>query len=119
MDVNANHTFQPRSPVPRLDLARAMSALVNLAAATSPALSARLQAGEAARPRIADVPPGHLSYPAVAQMVAAGVMPLFDDGSFRPAEFVSGEEALGVIERVDALVGRTAPGGPQSGERPR
>lgn len=119
MDVNVNHTFQPRNPVRRLDLARAMSALLKLAAATSPSLSARLRADETARPTIGDVPGAHLGYPAVAHVVAAGVMPLFDDGSFRPADMVSGEQALGVIERVKVLLGRNAPGWRQSGERKR
>ncbi len=118
MDVNANHTFQPRNPVRRVDLARVISRVLDLAAATQPALAARWS-GAAARPTIADLPVSHLSYAAAAQVVAAGVMPLFDDGTFRPSVTVTGEEALQVIDRVEALVGRNTHGGPQSGERQR
>ena len=128
MEANANHTFQPRSPVRRLDLARAVSRLLDLAAASQPALAARWQsirppgagapAGGAPR-RIADLPVSHLGYPAAAQVVSAGVMPLFDDGTFRPAQAVSGEEAVQVLDRVDTLVGRNATIGPRSGEGKR
>jgi tetratricopeptide (TPR) repeat protein len=126
IEVNPNHTFQPRSPVRRLDLARAISRLLNLAAAARPALAARWQSpgppgDQPAVPlRIADVPAGHLNYSDVAQVVAAGVMPLFDDATFRPAQIVSGEEALQVIDRVERLLGATGgPGGPHSGDRTR
>ncbi len=119
MEVNPNHTFQPRSPVRRLDLARVMGRLLDLAAVSRPALAARWRAaggtGAQAAPRIVDVPPGHLNYAAVAQVIAAGVMPLFEDGTFRPAQIVAGEEALHVIDRVETLLGRSA--GPHSGER--
>jgi tetratricopeptide (TPR) repeat protein len=108
MEVNANHTFQPRSLVRRLDLARVMSRLLDLAAASRPGLAARWQAsaGAPARPPIVDVPPSHLNYAAVAHVVAAGVMPLFDDGTFRPAQVVTGQEALQVMDRVQTLLGR-------------
>jgi tetratricopeptide (TPR) repeat protein len=108
MDVNANHTFQPRNPVRRLDLARAISNLLDLAAATRPPLAALLQSAATTRPVIGDVPASHLSYAAVAQVVAAGVMPLLEDGTFRPSQVVSGEEALQVIDRVETVVGRGA-----------
>jgi len=124
MQADPNHTFQPSHLVARLDLARAMSRLLNLAAASQPALAARWQppgppgAAAQGRPLIADIPPSNLSYAAVAQVVSAGVMPLFDDGTLRPGQIVSGEEALQVIDRVETLLGRNAAnrgraGGPQ------
>ena len=110
MEVNPNYTFQPRSPVRRLDLARAISRALNLAAASRPALAARWQAAgrQGSAPRIVDVPVGHLNYASVAQVVAAGIMPLFGDGAFRPADIVTGKEALQVIDRVETLLGRSA-----------
>jgi tetratricopeptide (TPR) repeat protein len=109
MDAYPNHTFRPRLGVARLDLASAVSHLLDLAAASRPALAARWQD---ARPSIADMPSGHLSYPAVAQVVAAGVMPLQSDGTFGPTAAVSGQEALQVMDRVGNLLGRrgTGPG---------
>ncbi len=119
MEVNANHTFQPRAVVRRLDVARAVGRLLDLAAAARPALAAAWQTGEKARPTIADVPPSHLGYAAAAQVVAAGVMPLFEDGTFRPALIVSGEDALQAIDRLETVVGTQAPGGRHSGEPKR
>ncbi len=43
----------------------------------------RPRRGRARKQKIADVPPGHLSYPAVSQAVASGVMPLDDNGTFQ------------------------------------
>ncbi len=125
LDVNANHTFQPRNAVRRLDLALAISRLLNLAAAVHPGLAARWRpagpppARRAPGPAIADVPASHLGYPAAAQVVSAGAMPLFDDGTFRPAQLVTGNEALQVIDRVDALMGRSPTSAPRSGAQRR
>lgn len=107
MVVNPNHTFQPRAMVRRLDLAEVISRLLDLAAAAQPGLAARWQSSRAQGPvpRIIDIPQGHLNYAAVARVVAAGVMTLFDDATFRPAEPVSGEEALRTIDRLEKLVG--------------
>jgi hypothetical protein len=68
-------------------------------ASSSPAVRERL----ARRPAIADVPPRHLQHDAAASAVAAGVMPLLDGGTFQVGRPVSGEEAVEVIGRVQAL----------------
>ena len=94
-----NHTFQPRGAVTRADMAAAVSRLVALMSGTRPALKASLSA----RPRIADMVPAHLSYPAAAVAVASGVMPLLDDGRFDPARTVSGQEAQDVIAHLRRL----------------
>jgi hypothetical protein len=75
-----------------------------------PALAARWQAAgrQGTAPRIVDVPVGHINYASVAQVVVAGIMPLFGDGTFRPADIVTGKEALQVIDRVETLLGRSA-----------
>lgn len=95
-----NHTFQPRAAVRRSDLAGAASRIVNAVAARDTALRKRI----AERPKIADMNPGHLGYPAASVVVAAGVMPLLDDGRFQPGRAVSGSEAIEVVERLRALV---------------
>src|SRR6201999_267958 len=66
MDAFANHTFQPKTRVRRVDLAAAVSRLLVLAEDTTPALRTRLTQ---ARPKIADVSAGHLSYSAVSLAV--------------------------------------------------
>lgn len=97
----ANHAFQPRALVRRGDLATAVSRLVALMAATNPPLRAHLTA----RPTIADMPPGHLNYPAASVAVASGVMPLVDGDRFQVSRPVSGAEALDVIGRLRTLAG--------------
>ena len=99
MEPFENHTFQPNGRVRRGDLAAAVSRLLALAAASRAELRQRL--GE--RPAIADMAPTHLSYPAVAAAVAAGVLPLLEGDRFQVGRAVSGAEALEAIDRVRAL----------------
>ena len=72
---------------------------MTLVAADRPALRARL----AERPAIADMAPGHLSYPAASVAVASGVLPLLDGGRFDVGRLVRGAEAAAAIDRVRAL----------------
>jgi tetratricopeptide (TPR) repeat protein len=104
LDPFANHTFQPRAPIRRGDLAAAVSRLVLLAARDD---DKRREALMAAKPAIADMAPGHLSYPAVSIAVASGVMPLVGGDRFAVTRPVSGAEAIDVLDRVAAL-GRDA-----------
>lgn len=99
VDPFQNHTFQPRTRVRRVDLATAASRLLTVFAARNPELKARL----AARPRIADMPPGHLSYPAVSLAVASGVIPLVEGQRFQVNRAVTGAEAVETIERLRIL----------------
>jgi tetratricopeptide (TPR) repeat protein len=97
----ANHTFQPQSRVTRADLARTVNRIVRLLAVERPALGAHLNA----RPRIADMTAGHLSYPDASVSVASGVIPLVDGGRFDATRTVSGVEAIDVVARLRALAG--------------
>jgi hypothetical protein len=99
IDPFENHTFQPRAPVSRGDLAAAVSRIVTLLAPRNPALRTSL----GARPAIADMAPGHLSYPAASVAVASGVMPLVDGSRFQVGRLVSGAEAIEAIDRLRAL----------------
>jgi tetratricopeptide (TPR) repeat protein len=98
-----NYTFQPDAPVRRGDLAVVVSRILSLLAEERPAFSA---AWQGARPAVADVLPGHLSYPAVALAVASGVMPLDGQNRFRLLDAVSGAEAVAVVDRLEALARR-------------
>jgi len=99
MDPFENHTFQPRQSVRRGDLATVVRRVVTAAAATNPALRKRI----AEQPKIADMPPSHLVYPAAAVAVASGVMPLVDGERFEVNRAVTGAEAVAVIDRLQAL----------------
>ena len=102
MEEFENHTFQPRAPLRRVDLAHAVSRIVTLLAATRPVLRVRI----AERPQIADMDPNHLSYPDAAIAVASGVMPLVNGDRFEMTRPVSGAEAVEAIERLRALAAR-------------
>ncbi len=99
VEAYPNHTFQPRTPVRRGDLAAAASRLVLLAAGDE----GKREAWTAARPELADIGPGHLGYPAVAIAVASGVMPALEGGRFAVTRPVSGAEAIDVLDRIQAL----------------
>ncbi len=99
MEVFSNYTFQPGTPLRRADVADVVSRVLAL----------RPRAADVARwdrtpVAIADVPPGHLAYPAVRRAVAAGVMSL-DDGTFRLLQPMTGADVAAVVSRLEALGG--------------
>ena len=100
MDPFENHTFQPQLVMRRGDAATAVRRLVGLAARSSAPLRKRL----AQQPKIADMPPTHLVYPAAADAVASGVMPLLEGDRFEVNRQVTGAEAVSIVERLQALV---------------
>jgi Tetratricopeptide repeat/S-layer homology domain len=101
MDAFENHTFQPRQRVRRVDLANSVSRIINLLAQRQPELRARLSE----RPKIADLAPAHLNYPAVAAAVSTGVVPLLEGQRFQITRPVTGAEAVDAIDRLRALAG--------------
>jgi tetratricopeptide (TPR) repeat protein len=100
MEPYPNHTFGPRGAVRRLELAQVASRVLGLIEARRPALGRQWRT---ARPRIGDLPPSHLGYPAAAMAVGADVMSLIDGAFFRPTRPVAGSEALEVIQRLEVL----------------
>jgi tetratricopeptide (TPR) repeat protein len=99
MEVYANHTFQPGALVRRGEMAAAVSRLLAIVAAVTPARAARWMNAQGA---FSDLPPGHLSYPAASMAVASGVMPL-EGQAFELTRPISGAEALAAIERLERL----------------
>ena len=102
MEVYPNNTFQPGAIVRRRDLAMAAGRVLEVIAAENPALAA---AWRTARPRFADLPPGHLAYPAAALAVAAGVIQPLEQDRFELSRPVSGAEAMAAVARLAALAG--------------
>lgn len=103
MDVFANHTFQPNSTIRRSDLAQVVSQLLSLVGEKRPN---DLASWRAARPRLADVSAGYISYRAIAMSVAAGALKLDDDARFWPSRAATGEEVVAAVARVRQLAGR-------------
>jgi Tfp pilus assembly protein PilF len=99
MDTLPNYEFEPARPVRRGELAATVSRLLSLIGALKPQLQKKWQSTPV---KIADVPPAHLSYPAVSLAVSAGVMPL-NGGNFELLRPVTGAEAMDVIGRIEAL----------------
>ena len=100
LDPFANHTFQPRTLVRRVDFAQAVTRLLGQIAVVEPA-----QAGKwaNARGRFTDISAGHVAYPAASTAVAAGVMTTVGDGAFQPSRVVTGAEAIAAIENLRAM----------------
>ena len=99
MEPFPNHTFMPRAVVRRIDMATVVQRILSVIAVRNQALAKQWQG---AKPRISDVPAGHLGYPAVSAAIASGVMTL-TDGAFRPSRVVSGADAIEMIGRLEVL----------------
>jgi tetratricopeptide (TPR) repeat protein len=100
MDAFANHTFQPNAIVKRGDLASAASHVLTLIGAEKPRLAVRWRDP---RPHFSDLAAAHLSYPAAARAVSAGVMAPLDGDTFQLARPVTGAEALDTVAKLEAL----------------
>jgi len=102
MEPFANHAFQPRGIVRRVDLAQAAARLLPAVAARNPA---KAKAWETARLKFSDLALGHLAYPAASMAVASGVMSTGPGNSFQPSRPVTGAEAVETIAQVEELSG--------------
>ena len=98
MEPLANHAFQPKAVVRRLDLAQSVSRL--LARLATPA---QYKVWQAAKPKIADLPASHMAYPAVALAIASGVMPAGAGAAFLPNRVVTGKDAIAIVEHLQTL----------------
>lgn len=103
MEVYPNYTFQPGATVRRGDLAAAARNVLLAIAAENPRLGG---AWRNARRKFPDLQPGHLSYPAAATAVEAGVMEPLEGGAFGLSRPVTGAEAVAAVERLAELAGR-------------
>jgi tetratricopeptide (TPR) repeat protein len=95
-----NHTFQPNTTIRRGDLAAAASRVLTLIAADKPKLAVRWRDP---RPHFSDLSPAHLSYPAAARSVSAGVMAPLEGDSFQLSRPVTGTEAIDTVSKLEAL----------------
>lgn len=102
MEPYANHAFQPRSVVRRVDLAQAVARLLAKIATQHPS---QPMPWENARLKFTDLAPGHLAYPAASAAVAAGVMKTAAGEAFQPSRPVSGAEAIEAIDTLRTLAG--------------
>ena len=104
----ANHTFQPRTVVRRVDLAQVVGRLLGKVAETTPG---RTNPWQASRMKFSDISASHLAYPAASAAVASGVMTVGANNSFQPTGLVTGQEAIQAIERIEAMMRAAMPQG--------
>lgn len=102
MEVYPNHTFQPDAVVRRVDMARTVGKVLELIVKRRPQLAA---AWRNPRRKFPDLAPGHLSYPAAALAVEAGVLTTASDGSFQLTRPVTGAEAVTAVDKLVELGG--------------
>jgi len=100
MEPFANHAFQPRSLVRRIDLAQAAARLLARVAARNPS---QANVWDSARLKFTDLSASHLAYPAASAAVASGVLTVAADNAFQPSRPVTGAEATEAIGRLQAL----------------
>ena len=100
MDPYENHTFQPRAILQRVDLAQAVSRVLQKIAARAPT---QARAWENARLTFSDMAQNHLAYVAASTAVAAGVMTSTQTAAFEPSRSVTGAEAVEAISRLEQL----------------
>jgi len=104
MEVYPNYTFQPAATVDRGELAAVAGRLLAVIARSHPSLA---DAWRSPAYKFTDLVPGHLSYPAAALAVTAGVMPVLENRTFQLTRVVTGAEAVAAIDRLQQLAGIT------------
>jgi Flp pilus assembly protein TadD len=103
MTIYPNHTFQPAAAVRRGDLAAIAASLLRIVGAARPADLARWQA---VKPRFADLPVTHVSYPVAALAVGAGAMSADPAGRFEPSRPATGADLDAAVKRIGQLAPR-------------
>lgn len=98
MEPYENHTFQPREPIQRSDLAQAVARLLKVIALSQPSL---LKDWQSRQQKMADVGVSNLHYADASLSVAAGILPLAEGGVFQLSKDVSGAEAIDAITRIE------------------
>jgi tetratricopeptide (TPR) repeat protein len=97
-----NHTFQPRNPVRRSDLAQVASRLLQVVGSRD----GKTHAWGTTRVGFSDIGPGHLAYAAASMAVASGAMSTAAGQAFQPSRVVSGAEGVETIARIERLAAR-------------
>jgi hypothetical protein len=103
MDPLPNHTFQPRAPVRRSELAQVATRVLAIVGARDKRLA---EAWTGRRLSFSDLGAGHVMHGAASTAVAAGVLDKVDGSAFGPSRVVSGPEIIAAVDRLEALAVR-------------
>ena len=118
MEVYANHTFQPGTPMTRGEFAAVVNRVLNLIGTRAPHVAVRWRD---ARLAFSDVRTGHTLYLPISRAVASGVMQPLEGQTFGMSRPMTGADAVQAIERLSRLAaegGSPAGGGQRGGLRP-
>ena len=99
MEVHPNRTFQPNQPVSRVELAKAVSRIMEIME-----IGGRAQFSTGTELSIPDIPPGHMYFRLIAKPVAAKIISLDADGRFHPSRKVTGAETISVVNQLKELM---------------
>ena len=97
MEVFANHTFEPNRTLQRGELAKVVDELLTIVKNRFPENKFDW---ENQNVDFSDLLPRNIQYESAAIAVASGVMSQIEEGRFELTALVSGEEAIGVVERI-------------------
>jgi tetratricopeptide (TPR) repeat protein len=100
MEPFENHTFQPRNPVRRVDLAQTVHRVLQQIATMVPT---QPRPWENIRVPFTDIAPEHLAYSAASAAIAAGVMIAGPNTTFQTSRPVTGAEAIEAVTRLEKL----------------
>lgn len=101
MDVNPNHTFQPKRAVTRAEMAEI---LFRLTEGLKEKGITFIQQIPKSQIEITDVSPDNFFYQPILTMVSYDIIPLASDKTFNPDMSISGSEAIKYLEIILALI---------------
>ncbi|MBM3284268.1 MAG: tetratricopeptide repeat protein [Candidatus Aminicenantes bacterium] len=101
LDVYANHSYQPRKPVTRAEMADLVSRIIKHLEGRGYRFIRQIPME---RIQVQDVTPEHVCYLPIIQVLSYQVMELFPDKSFRPDLTLAGHEAIRIMDILLALV---------------
>ncbi len=101
LDVYDNHTFLSRKMVTRAEMAEILMRLVNFLKQKGTRF---IQQFEPDKIQIADVSPDNYYFQPITQVIAYEIMNLNAQKLFRPEEGLSGQEAVGILDILLALI---------------
>lgn len=97
MDLYPNRTFEPATPVTRIELVRAANRILELLE-SSGLNPTRREPGP-----VPDVSEDNIYYGMISMVLSSDVMSVDADGRFHPRRRVSGAEAVSVVNKLQAL----------------
>ena len=101
LDVYSNHTFQPKKPITRGEMAEALVHLIDVLKKKGVTVVAQIPPE---RIRIADVPPEHLYFDPIVKSISYQVMDLGPDRTFRPEQTMSGPEVIRILDLLAGII---------------